>query len=349
MNAEDWRPACPLEMLHIRAAMLKAIRQLFEQRGYLEVETPCLSRDIVIEAWLDPIEVAIGKEKWFLQSSPEAFMKRLLAAGSGSIFQISRVFRSGEIGDRHNPEFTMIEWYGAGTTWQDQIELTESLVRTAVLAAAPLAEKPLWAQWPATPFRQTTYAEAFSRTFGIDVHSADTTVLMRIARENRVSLPDGIAESQHFPSDHAASIRDDILNALLAFGVEPTLGRTPDGRPDPEFLCDYPPTQAALAVTSATTPEVARRFELYINSVELCNGYQELTDLDELKRRDTRQNSIRSHAERQPLPGAPRLLSAMKSGLPECSGVALGFDRLVMIATGSSRLSDVLPFPSHLA
>lgn len=344
MSENDWKPACSPEMLHIRAAMLKAIRLLFELRGYLEVETPCLSRDIVIDAWLDPVTVAIGKERWFLQTSPEAFMKRLLAAGCGSIFQISRVFRSGEVGDQHNPEFTMIEWYGVGTTWQDQIELTETLIRTAVMAAAPLFEGQSRAQWPSTPFRQSTYAEAFSRVFGIDVHSADCDALRRVASEFRVPLPDSIAAT-----GHSSSSRDDILNAMLAFRVEPTLGRTLDGQPDPEFLCDYPPTQAALAVTSNTVPSVARRFELYINAVELCNGYQELTDVQELQRRDSRQNSIRRHASLQPLPGASRLLSAMQSGLPECSGVALGFDRLVMIATGASRISDVLPFPAHLA
>lgn len=349
MTANDWRPACSPEMLQIRAAMLKAIRHFFDQHGYLEVETPCLSRDVVIDAWLEPFEFMNGKERWFLQTSPEAFMKRLLAAGSGSIYQTTRVFRSGESGDRHNPEFTMIEWYGVETTWQDQMELTELLVRTAVMAAATKLEGNSLVQWPATPFRQSSYADAFASAFRIDVHSASCDVLLDVARDFGVPLPDEIAAAPRSPSNCSASNRDEILNALLAFGVEPMLGHTSDGRPDPEFLCDYPPTQAALAVTSATVPEVARRFELYINGLELCNGYQELTDFQELQRREFRQNTVRSHAELQPLPGASRLLSAMQSGLPECAGVALGFDRLVMIATGASRISDVLPFPSYLA
>ena len=349
MTEDPWRPSCSRRTLQIRAAMLKAIRQFFEQHGYLEVETPCLSRDIVIDSWLDPIEVTMGRERWFLQTSPEAFMKRLLAAGSGSIFQISRVFRGGEIGVRHNPEFTMVEWYGVGTTWQEQIALTESLVRTAVEAVVPGSEGGSTPEWLARPFRRTTYAEAFSRIFGIDVHSADCEALLRIASESSIPLPDGIASADAPSSISSPSFKDDVLNAMLAFAVEPTLGRTSAGDVAPEFLCDYPATQAALAVTSSSEPLVARRFELYINALELCNGYQELTDCEELQRRDSRQNAVRGSADRQSLPGAKRLLSAMQHGLPECAGVALGFDRLMMITTGASQIADILPFPVHLS
>jgi len=349
MKEEHWRPSCSLRTLQIRAAMLKSIRQFFEQRGYLEVETPCLSRDIVIDSWIDPIEVAMGKQRWFLQTSPEAFMKRLLAAGSGSIFQISRVFRSGESGERHNPEFTMIEWYGVETTWQQQMELTESLVRTAVAAAAPWSKGPSTAGWSASPFRRTTYAEAFRRIFGIDVHSADCSELLHISSQFSVPLPDSITEAHATPEHQSPSLRDDILNTMLAFAVEPTLGKTLAGDFAPEFLCDYPPTQAALAVTSKTRPIVARRFELYINALELCNGYQELTDRQELQLRDSRQNAVRTSSDQRPLPGAPRLLNAMQHGLPECSGVALGFDRLMMIAIGTDQIADVMPFPMAIA
>jgi lysyl-tRNA synthetase class 2 len=345
MTADCWRPSCTQPTLQIRAAMLKAIRKFFDQRGYLEVETPCLSREIVIDSWLDPIEVALGKERWYLQTSPEAFMKRLLAAGSGSIYQICRVFRGGESGERHNPEFTMVEWYGVGTTWQQQMKLTESLVRTSMHAAAPWSESTSAIEWATDPFRRTTYAEAFSRIFGIDIYSADCSTLLQIASKSNIPLPDSIVVAGHSSAHQSPSLRDDILNAMLAFAVEPTLGKTPAGDLAPEFLCDYPPTQAALAVTSETEPIVARRFELYINALELCNGYQELTDCQELQRRENRQNAVRTSANQSPLPGAPRLLSAMLHGLPECSGVALGFDRLMMVALGTNQIADVMPFP----
>ena len=341
MNQEfNWRPSCSLRMLHARAAMLKAAREFFQLQGYLEVETPCLSRDIVIDAWLEPIEVRHSGERWFLQTSPEAAMKRLLAAGSGSIFQVSRVFRAAESGTRHNPEFTMIEWYGVDTDWHQQIELTEQLVRACVAAAAEVTAKDLAADWAAGDFRCTTYAQAFERVFGIDVHAATGTKLLEIARKHQIPLPETCSSDQ----------RDDLLNAMLAFAIEPDLGRSRTSEQSaPEFLCDYPPSQAALAQTSETHPGVARRFELYIDGIELCNGYQELTDVDELQRREDAQNAVRSESELKTLPGAPAMAAAMKSGLPNCSGVALGFDRLVMIATGSKQIKDVLPFPADRA
>lgn len=339
-HAFHWRPSCSLKMLHIRAAMLKAAREFFQRRGYLEVETPCLSRDIVIDAWLEPIEVRHSGERWFLQTSPEAAMKRLLAAGSGSIFQVSRVFRAAESGTRHNPEFTMIEWYGVDTDWHQQIELTEHLVRTCVAAAAEVTAHDVAASWSAGSFTLTTYHQAFQRVFGIDVHAATGAELLEHARKHRVPLPETCTSEQ----------RDDLLNAILAFAIEPELGRSRTSEQSaPEFLCDYPPSQAALAQTSETHPRVARRFELYIDGIELCNGYQELTDVDELQRREDVQNAVRTESELKTLPGAPAMAAAMKSGLPNCSGVALGFDRLVMISTGAQRITDVLPFPADRA
>ena len=327
-------------MLQVRAAMLRAARDFFRDRGYLEVETPCLSRDIVIDAWLEPIEVQHSGERWFLQTSPEAAMKRLLAAGSGSIFQVSRVFRAAESGTRHNPEFTMIEWYGVETDWYQQMELTEQLVRTCVAAAAEIFANNPGTVWDQKPFAHTTYAQAFERVFLINVHAASGAELLAVAQKNHVPLPESVTPDQ----------RDDLLNAMLAFAIEPDLGRCKSSRQSaPEFLCDYPPSQAALAQTSETNPKVARRFELYIDGIELCNGYQELTDVTELQRRDALQNVVRGDSDLKALPGAPAMAAAMKSGLPNCSGVALGFDRLVMIATGSRQISEVLAFPADRA
>lgn len=347
MTTEDWKPSCSISVLHVRAAMLRAVRTFFERCSYLEVETPCLSRDIVIDAWLEPFVIPVGRDRWFLQTSPEAGMKRLLAAGSGSIFQISRVFRKDEVGNRHNHEFTMIEWYGVGTNWTDQLKLTEELARATVDAgrqargsldeeSAPLASKS--GSWSDKPFAVTTYADAFRRTLGFDVHTASIEELRRLI----------IQRGLVFPESNQQVRRDDLLNFLLGMIVEPTLGGS-SGTEAPEFLCDYPPTQAALAVVSDDEPKVARRFELYVRGLELCNGYQELTDPEELHRRDVAQNGTREEEAKATLPGAPRLNAAMKSGLPACSGVAMGFDRLVMLAMGTSEIRDVLPFPGELA
>ena len=164
--------------------------------------------------------------------------------------------------------------------------------------------------------------------------------LIRYARRSGVSLPESCLGED----------TDDIRNAMLAIGIEPTLGgRDSDGRLHPAFLCDYPPSQAALAVTSDSHPKVARRFELYIDGIELCNGYQELTDPHELHRRELQQNATRVDRSLAVLPGAPRLAAAMAAGLPACSGVALGFDRLVMIAADVSDIADVMPFPESRA
>ena len=335
-GSSDWRPSCSLKMLQLRAVMLQAVRAFFADRAYLEVETPCLSRDVVPDAWLEPYEVRAGGERWFLQTSPEAFMKRLLAAGTGSIYQISRVFRSAESGARHNPEFTMIEWYGVGSTWQEQIVLTEQLVRSVCSVAGQALGSNPTDSWSVRPFDVMTYADAFRNRYGVNIFDATGIDLIQHARSRGVSLPEScLGEGT-----------DDILNAMLAIGIEPTLGgRDSDGRLHPAFLCDYPPSQAALAVTSDSHPKVARRFELYIDGMELCNGYQELTDPLELKRREKQQNATRVDRSLAELPGAPRLAAAMAAGLPPCSGVALGFDRLVMIAAGATDIADVLPFP----
>ncbi len=346
-NLANWKPSCSLEVLRVRAAMLRAVRSFFDGHGYLEVETPCLSRDIVIDAWLEPFELPIGRERWFLQTSPEAAMKRLLAVGSGSIYQISRVFRKDECGQRHNHEFTMIEWYGVGTTWTDQLLVTEALVRCAVEAGRRALMSVLQedasqvffpAPWPKHSFGVTTYASAFRRALDIDVHAATVEALLEVI----------VARGLAYPQSDQPIRRDDLLNFLLGIVVEPELGGSRELE-IPEFLCDYPPSQAALAVVSDAEPFVARRFELYVRGLELCNGYQELTDPDELRRRDEAQNSTRAIEEKSALPGAPRLEAAMKSGLPPCSGVALGFDRLVMLATGAVDIREVLSFPMEIA
>lgn len=335
-TAQDiWQPTCPMSMLRLRDSVLWAIRNFFRQRGYLEVETPLLSHDIVVDAHLEPFRVIdhnSGSIR-YLQTSPEAGMKRLLAAGSGSIFQVTRSFRQGELGQRHNPEFTMLEWYGVGTTWQDQMQLTEDLVRCAVSqienCEPPISER---------PFARTHYEAAFAAALGEPLSGSildqPIDTLRQLAMQHT-----GMGAAVHEIHD-----ADDLLNLLLAECVEPQLGRS-----HPEFLYAYPLSQAALAEQNPADERTACRFELYLDGLELCNGYQELTDAQELSRRDRLQNCSRQQHGVAALPGAPLLTSAMQFGLPPCSGVALGFDRLIMSLTGHRNIRDVMPFPAERA
>lgn len=339
-SEESWAPSCSLLTLHVRAAMLQAVRQFFQMHGYLEVETPLLSADIVVDAHLDPFSVHTDQGCRFLQTSPEAGMKRLLASGSGSIFQITRSFRSGECGRHHNPEFTMIEWYGVNTDHNHQMNLTEQLVRHCMDAAALVTRAPRPSWLSKAPFRRITYDNAFRKVLGSPVTEMKAGELLRAAMNLPVLNQAG---SGCFLNEHSSPEEidvDNLLNLILGLAVEPGLGW-----PHPEFLTNYPISQAALARTSAESSATADRFELYIQGIEICNGYYELTDAKELRHRDQLQNGKRRQHHNTSLPGAPQMLAAMEAGLPECSGVALGFDRLVMLALGSDRLSDAIAFP----
>lgn len=308
-------------MLRFRARVLAAIRQFFDQRDHFEVDTPLLSHDRVIDSNIEPFVIpqAIGGRDLFLQTSPEFAMKRLLVAGAKAIYQLDKVFRRDERGQRHNPEFTMVEWYAVGTDHQQQMQFTEELVRW-VFELSPVR------RLPTAFFRRSTYQEAFQRQLGIDVFSLDGAELREVARQHGVNIP----ESQ------STDDRDGWLNLLLADLIEPHLGRDV-----PEFLYDYPASQAALARVRPGPPSVAERFELYVDGIELCNGYHELADAAELRERIRQTWTTR---EGDP-PVSSRLLHAMELGLPPCSGVALGVDRLVMLAAGKTRLDEVIAFP----
>lgn len=337
-DPDDWQPSASIEVLKQRAVLIDAMRQVFHEAGYWEVETPILSEDIVVDAHLDPFVTAFfpgrlpaesttaGKEL-FLQTSPEFAMKRLLAAGAEAIYQITRVMRNGEHGELHNPEFTMAEWYRAGVDHHAQMDFTEQLVRRVFSRAgefradAPFAEE---------PFERLTYDQAFERYAGCEVFGLETREFAELALMHDVPPPWGLSWED----------RDGWLNFLLAQIVEPELGQD-----QPVFLYDYPASQAALAQVREDDPPVAERFELYIAGIEVCNGYHELTDPEELARRMRRQNELRQSHQARRLPESNRLLDAMRAGLPSSSGVALGVDRLVMLALGLSSLSDAIAFP----
>ncbi len=344
MTTALFRPTATLAALQFRAHALRNVRQFFDERGYWEVDTPLLSADTVVDAWLDPFVAHWTPEpsQWqhltdarYLQTSPEFAMKRLLTAGAEAIYQLGKVFRNGETGRRHNPEFTMVEWYKVGDDHHAQMRVVEALVRTvwqaAITTGTPAAIS-LQQLLEGPAFAVIDYDSAFARVLGQPVLSAPLEFLHDAARSRDMQPPPGLAGED----------RDGWLNWLLAELVEPQLGRT-----QPEFLCDYPATQAALAKTRRRPDgiEVAERFELYVHGVELCNGYHELTDPAPLRQRIVEQNALRSAAGLRPLPADSFLLQAMEHGLPESSGVALGIDRLVMLAWGTDTIDDVIPFP----
>lgn len=314
-------PTAKWETIRRRAELLRAIRSFFDARGFTEVQTPILSRDIVVDAHLEPFSLPSDYGTLFLQTSPEFAMKRLLASGAEAIYQICHAFRNGEAGAEHNPEFAMLEWYQARTTYRDQMLLTEQLVREVVGSNLGLSH---------TDFPQISYDDACERALGSRVLQKTPQQLCQLAAEQKIELP----------ASTNTGDRDELLNLLLAERVEPTLGVRA-----PEFLYDYPDTQSALARVRHDEPPVAERFELYYLGIELCNGYQELTDAAELAERNRQQNGIRRQAGLAELPEDSHLLDAMRQGLPECSGVALGVDRLLMVALGLDHIGEVWSFP----
>lgn len=318
----DFLPTASWERLRLRAELLARTRSFFAERGFLEVETPLLSADTVVDRHLDPLAVTlpadprtpgIGRAMW-LQTSPELAMKRLLAAGGEAIYQITRAFRAGEAGRLHNAEFTIVEWYRRGESMADGMRLLSDLAE-ALLGLGPA--------------EQVSYADAFRLHAGIDPHAADAAELAELARRWGIAVSGGFGTAD----------RDAWLNLLVAHLVEPHLGQAA-----PTILYDYPPSQAALARIHGDPP-LAARFELYARGIELANGYHELVDPDELRKRFRAANQQRSGDGKPALPEESRLLAAMEHGLPEASGTAMGFDRVVMLAAGADSLAEVLAFP----
>lgn len=307
-------------MLRLRDELLRNTRAFFHTRGFIEVETPLLSADVVVDLHLEPFAVDVprgsgGPRRMWLQTSPEFAMKRLMAAGGEAIFQITHAFRQSEQGRLHNPEFTLVEWYRRGD---------------GLLAGMQLLSDLCQASLDRGPAETITYQQAFERYAGIDPHSAPAAAFADVARRRGVSVPDSLA----------ADDRDGWLDLLLVELVEPHLGRD-----RPAILYDYPASQAALARVRPGAPAVGERFELYVEGIELANGYHELLDAEELADRNRQNNQARQAAGKPVLPEESRLLAAMRTGLPECTGVALGFDRVVMLAGGAKTIAEATAFP----
>jgi lysyl-tRNA synthetase class 2 len=318
----DYLPTASLEILQLRASVLAKVREFFATRGFLEVETPILSADVTVDRHLDPMSTILAKDPrkpdvgrtFWLQTSPEFGMKRLLAAGATAIYQVTRAFRNAELGPLHNPEFTIVEWYRVGDDMVSGMALLSEFSQ-AILETAPA--------------ESISYAEAFERFLEINPHTASRAALMDRAAAR------GLQVARSLVSD-----RDGLLNLLLVECIEPHLGKRV-----PTILFDYPVSQAALARIRDDEPPVAERFELYIRGMELANGYHELLDPDELRQRCAVANLARLDDGKPPLTATSRLIKAMQSGLPPSTGVALGFDRLVMLAAGAETISEVIAFP----
>ncbi|HEY3643861.1 MAG TPA: EF-P lysine aminoacylase EpmA [Gammaproteobacteria bacterium] len=315
-----WRPSAPLDNLKLRAELLTKLRAFFAARNILEVDTPALSRAGATDRHIHSYRVENPHgAPLYLHTSPEFPMKRLLAAGYGDIYQICKVFRSGEAGRMHNAEFTMLEWYRIG------FDHHRLMAEVADLFAALVQEL--------EPPEFLTYAEAFQRHAGIDVFKSGSkeciAALNRAGR--RVPAEDEL--------DH-----DGWLDMVAGDLVYPALGK---GRLT--FIYNYPASQAALARIWPGEPPVAERFEAFIDGVELVNGFHELADAKEQRGRFQADRTYRGQHGLMDVPYDEHLLSALGQGLPDCAGVALGFDRLVMVAARARSLEEVLAFPADRA
>ena len=313
----DWRPGASLDMLARRAQLLARVRAFFADRLVMEVETPILAHAGVTDPHLHNLSTtcrlpaAADPVRLYLQTSPEYAMKRLLAAGSGPIYQIGRAFRDGEAGRRHNQEFTMVEWYRPGYDYQDIVEDVEDLL--------------IWCL--GIPYcSRVRYADVFRQHAGVDPLECAIEVLRDVAVRSGLNAG-------------APLSRDDYLDFLLGEVVAPHLGNE-----RPTFLCDFPASQAALARLLPGDPRCAARFELFIKGLEIANGYVELTDPVEQRRRFGCDNARRAAAGLPEMVPDERLLAALDHGLSACAGVALGFDRLLMAAAGCARIDEVQAF-----
>ena len=320
---DESRPTASWERLRLRARLLQGLRRFFDERSFLEVETPLLSRDTVVDRHIDPLSVVLfddpcqpeaGRRMW-LQTSPEFALKRLLASGGERIYQVAKAFRAGERGKLHNPEFTLAEWYRVGDSMEDGMQLLADLVCQLL---------------PVSGVDRLSYRDAFRQHLGIDPHTASVRELAAIASSRDVVVPQRMSDSD----------RDDWLDLLLTERVQPHLGQE-----RPLIVFDYPASQAALSRVRHEQPPVAERFELFLEGIELANGYHELLDAAVLRERNRLANAQRRADGKYELPEESRLLHAMQRGLPPCTGVALGFDRLVMLAARAEQLSEVIAFP----
>ena len=320
-----WQPTGSLTTLHVRAALMRQVREFFWARDVEEVETPLLGLTPVTDPYLETFTVEGLGETRYLQTSPEYAMKRLLAAGSGSIYQLGKAFRKEESGRQHLPEFTMLEWYHLDFTDLDLMNEVDDLLQ--LLLKTPKAAR-------------ISYQDAFLKVLNLDPHQASLESLVQHVTEK-------IGEIPGLFSPDPEIYRDVCLQLLMSDCVERALMQAYHDRP--VMVYEYPASQAALAQikktgTLSSTISVAARFEVFYQGMELGNGYFELQDVSAQRARFQGDLKRRAAMGLQPVPTDTRLLEAMAFGLPSCAGIAMGFDRLVMLAVGAQNIEEVVAF-----
>jgi len=331
MKSSDWRPTASISLLKQRANLITSIRRFFAERDVLEVETPALSHHTVTDVHLEAMQTvhtdptSSDKRVLYLQTSPEFAMKRLLAAGSGCIYQICKSFRDDEVGNRHNPEFTMLEWYRVGFSMQDLIDEVAQLLLVTLKC------------FDTSDIRQITYRQLFIQSLGIDPIADKLPALIKCAdRHGYENLTKDMVLSN---TASQIADKDMLLQLLFSHCIEPTLGFD-----KPCVVTHFPESQAALAKVDDEDSNVALRFEVYVQGIELANGYEELINARLQYHRMVQDNQTRTLLSKTTKEIDAHLICALEHGLPQCSGVALGVDRLMMISSHSSKVADVMAF-----
>ncbi len=335
MNINNFRPSASLENLRQRAKLLRHIRRFFDARGFVEVQTPVLSADAIVDRFVEPLEfhdetlpqTHRGDFRYFLQTSPEFAMKRLVASGMERIYQVGPVFRQGDRGPVHNIEFTMLEWYCMGQSYCQAMRFLAELVQDVAeeMGVPELAKQKISLQ---------SFGDVFEEHVGRNPHLATSTEFRNVADAREI----------RYPASYAVATEDRDLWIDLLFGelVQHKL--------DAVILYDYPCSQSQLAQSrQEASVAVTERFELFLNRIELANGYHELLDAAELRNRFKKTRAQRMADGNKTLPIESRLLAAMEHGLPDCCGTALGIDRLLMVLLGAHTIDEVLAFPIERA
>lgn len=318
-GSDDWRPSSSLSVARRRAKMLQHARQFFSKRNVLEVETPLLAKTTVTDPQIESVRAELtldSSRRYFLQTSPEYFMKRLLCSGYPDIFQIGKAFRDEEAGQRHQPEFTLVEWYRRAfdlvSMMQETVDFVSLMVGSGVLSSPPLFLE---------------YRDALQQHAHVDPLDADLDTLKRTAgADDRLSASLG-------------SDRNAWLDLLLSMQVMPRFGK--DGL---TVVYHYPRSQAALARLCPADPRVADRFEIFFGDLELANGFVELQSADEQRHRFENDRQLRRARAKSIPPLDRQLLAALESGLPDCAGVAVGLDRLLMVKQMTNDIRHVQSF-----
>jgi lysyl-tRNA synthetase class 2 len=330
MSESNWRTKASRETLMERALMLKNIRAFFDARGVIEVETPLLSHYATTDPHLDSLQSRFRDQGCYLNTSPEYAMKRLLASWEKPIYQICKAFRDDELGPSHNPEFTLLEWYQPGYDMlQLMDELTELVTGLCFLSKIPSLNNP--------QFERISYQQAFQDFAGINPHQTSSDECFDVAKTNNIEIPQGMASDDNEINDW--------LDWLLIQLVLPAFKKDSF-----TFMYDYPASQCALAkivkkgMMNAPQVLVAKRFELFFGEIELANGFHELTDAKEQLQRFQQENKMRKQAGKKSSRIDENFIAALTYGLPDCSGVAMGLDRLLMVLTNITCIDQVLSF-----